>query len=89
MLFGDKVKMMADERGMTQKDIVERSGLSQPLVSKVMGNHTVDPRLGTIVRIAEALGVSTSELLEGVTVGTTEKKQFVYYAAVELGDGEE
>lgn len=88
MLFGDKVRMMADERGLSQKDLVERSGMSQPRVSMIMRNKVPDPRLETIVLMAKALDVSVSELVDGVTIGTQDKG-FVYYFTVEIDDAEE
>lgn len=66
MLFGDKVKMLAAERGMKQKDICIASGLNKQTMSKIWNNQTTDPRLCTVIAIAEALGVTPNEMIASV-----------------------
>ena len=43
-------------RYMSQVDMAKRLGVSQPMVSKLERGHT-DPRLSTLERYADALGV--------------------------------
>jgi len=57
------VKMRVDRR-MKQKDLQEKSGLSQRYLS-ALEHDKVDPRLSIVRRIAEALGVSVCALIEG------------------------
>lgn len=66
MLFGEKVKLIAAEKGLKQKDIVIRSGINKQTVSKIWTNQTTDPRAGTFLAIAEALGVTPMDLFEDV-----------------------
>lgn len=73
MLFGDKVKLLAAERGMTQKDIVLKTGMSKSLVSMIWNNVTTDPRLETIILFSKAFEVSVSELVDGVNVPRNKK----------------
>ena len=62
--LGERLARLRKERGLTQKQVAEQTGLVQELVS----NYELDKlRLNAemIVRFAEVLGVSTDELLRG------------------------
>lgn len=66
MLFGEKVRVIAADKGMKQKDICELSGVNKQTMSKIWNNQTTDPRLGTVVAIAEAFNISPNELISDV-----------------------
>ncbi len=55
--------MVRIEKGLSQGDIEKRTGLLRSYLSRVENGHTV-PSLDTLGKIAEALEVSVSELLE-------------------------
>jgi transcriptional regulator with XRE-family HTH domain len=62
--LGGRLARLRKERGLTQKQVAEQTGLVQELVS----NYELDKlRLNAemIVRFAEVLGVTTDELLRG------------------------
>lgn len=62
--LGERLARLRRERGLTQKQVAEQTGLVQELVS----NYELDKlRLNAemIVRFAEVLGVTTDELLRG------------------------
>jgi transcriptional regulator with XRE-family HTH domain len=62
--LGERLARLRKERGLTQKQMAEQTGLIQELVS----NYELDKlRLNAemIVRFAEVLGVTTDELLRG------------------------
>ena len=62
--LGERLARLRKERGLTQKQVAEQTGLVQELVS----NYELDKlRLNAemIVRFAEVLGVTTDELLRG------------------------
>ncbi len=72
--LGQRLARLRKERGWTQKQIAERTGLIQELVS----NYETDKlRLNAdmILRFAEVLEVSTDELLRGSKSTGTAKKQ--------------
>jgi transcriptional regulator with XRE-family HTH domain len=72
--LGQRLARLRRERGLTQKQIAERTGLIQELVS----NYETDKlRLNAdmILRFAEVFEVSADELLRGSKSTITAKKQ--------------
>lgn len=61
MNLREKFKQLCKEKGMTQKDVADRIGMSDISLNRVfrMGN----PNLQTLVKISNALGVEVWELL--------------------------
>jgi len=64
---GEKIKALREAKGLSLKEIADLSGFSTALLSQVE-NHMVSPSLGTIVKLAKALGVKVSDFL-GKTQG--------------------
>lgn len=63
--FGGRVRAVRTERQLTQEQLAEASGLHRTEISLLeRGKRT--PILDTIVAVANGLGVTPSELLEGV-----------------------
>jgi transcriptional regulator with XRE-family HTH domain len=48
-------------RGLSQRALAERAGVGYVIIARLELNQT-DPRLSTLERLAEALGVSVPEL---------------------------
>jgi transcriptional regulator with XRE-family HTH domain len=69
--FGDRLRQLRKSQALTQAELGERMGISQRLVAyyEAQGGS---PSPELLVRFAEALGVSTSELL-GVTSRSNER----------------
>ena len=61
-LVGDNCKRIRTERGLTQEQLSERSGLSQQYLSDLERGKR-NPTIITIYEIASALGVSHVELV--------------------------
>ena len=58
-----KLKELRKQRGWTQPVLAKKSGLSPGYIARVeTGRH--DPKLSTLVKLAKALGVTVSELLQ-------------------------
>ena len=55
-------------KGLRLKDLADRSGCSESMISKIENNKTA-PSLNTLHRIAKALGTSVAELLQDRTSG--------------------
>jgi transcriptional regulator with XRE-family HTH domain len=52
------------QRNLSQEDLAERSGVGSARISAIVNDATYEPRLGTYVKIAEALNVPLRSLLE-------------------------
>jgi len=62
--FGKNLKRIRHSRGFTQGDVARRSGgLSQSSVTQIE-NGLKDPTLGTILKLAIALNVPASKLVD-------------------------
>ena len=65
LVLGQRIRILRDLRGWSQADISYHSGLDHECVRRIeMGIH--DPTLNTLGVIARCLGVTTSELLDGI-----------------------
>ena len=62
--FGKRIKEMRRKRGMTQEDLAEKTKTSYKYMQRIEGKSPPDIRLSTIVRIAKALQVKPSKLIE-------------------------
>lgn len=61
--IGQRVKAERIKRFWTQERLASEATLSQKALSKIENNE-VDPRFSTILKIAEALGIEPSELVD-------------------------
>jgi transcriptional regulator with XRE-family HTH domain len=61
--FGDKVRELRHERGLSQEMLGQRVDIHRTYISDVEGGKR-NPGLDNILKLAGALGVSTSELFE-------------------------
>jgi transcriptional regulator with XRE-family HTH domain len=62
-IFGDVVRRVRKEKTWTQEDLAERSGLTTTYVGQVERGDKV-PSLTVVLKLAYALNVLPSELLE-------------------------
>ena len=61
--FGKQLQRLRTRRGLTQEQLAVNAGLSRTFLTRLeLGQH--DPSLSTLVRLAKALRVSVTELLE-------------------------
>lgn len=67
--FASFVSTLRKEKGMTQKDLAERLYVSDKAVSKWERGLSL-PDVSLLIPLAEALGVTVTELLEGRTLET-------------------
>lgn len=61
--FGNKVKNYRQDRNFTQKELAEKTGLAEITIRKIE-NGLIDPRKSTIQKIAKALEINISELMD-------------------------
>lgn len=60
--IGDKIRRFRKERGLTQSDLADRSGVSFRAIQNIEAGERT-PRSDTVEMIAQALGVQPGELL--------------------------
>ena len=63
VLIGDEVKMWRMRRAMTQAELAEKAGVGVNTVVRIERNQT-EPRPPTIRKLAQALRIDTSELVQ-------------------------
>lgn len=61
--LGNNLKRIRTQNGITQGDIAKSLGVSRGFVSNLENGKT-NPTLATITRLANAVGVTTDELLK-------------------------
>jgi transcriptional regulator with XRE-family HTH domain len=61
--IGVRVVLARTRRGWSQKELSEKTGLSQKTLSLLEKGHSQRLYVETVVRLAKALGVSTDWLL--------------------------
>lgn len=62
MKFGEKLKYLRKLRGMTQEDLISRTGLSRSYISELENNNR-NPSLPTLEKFASVFGVDKSYLI--------------------------
>jgi len=61
MSIGEQIKRMRTAKGLSQKEVVIAGKLDKAQFSRIENSKT-DPSMSTVIRIAEAMGVSLAEL---------------------------
>ena len=62
LFFGEKIKALRKEKGLSQRQLGEKMGVKQQTIAQYE-KATDQPKLSTVRKIAEALDVSISELV--------------------------
>jgi len=70
MIIGESIRKLRLHSGLTQQEIADRCELTKGMISKIE-NGKVVPAIGTLQRIARALGVKVSTLMEAKENGGT------------------
>jgi transcriptional regulator with XRE-family HTH domain len=58
------IKRLRIERGLTQVELAKKAKVTQAYVAKIEGGDRVNPSLPVLRRLAKALGVPVTALLE-------------------------
>ena len=59
--FAQRLRKLMDEKGMTQTTLAEQLGIGQSAISNML-HRQCRPQRRTVIRLAEALGVSSDDL---------------------------
>lgn len=62
MPYVEKLKMIKEEKGLTNAEISALSNIPLPTITRVFNGHTPNPTFETISQIAIALGASLDEI---------------------------
>lgn len=61
MTFADAVKKAMNKRSMNAKDLVEKSGVNAPYISKLLNGKIKEPTWAKACAIIDALGITVGE----------------------------
>lgn len=64
----DLIRIELARRNMTHEDLEKQSGVSRATISTIVNNQAVDPKLSTLTKIGNALGLTLIDLLTPETV---------------------
>jgi len=63
---GEKLNRLRRGQGLTQADLSEESGVAQSTIAHIESGKHARPHPGTLSKLARALGIKPSELLEDI-----------------------
>jgi len=58
------LRTLREQRGLTQNQVASRAGVTKPYLSQLESGARKNPSLPVLKRLAKALGVPVTELLE-------------------------
>lgn len=62
--IGDHIKKYRNKLGISQDVLSKRANLAFHTIAKIEAGSTPDPRIETVKKIADALGVSLDDLMK-------------------------
>ncbi len=61
---GENIKRVRNKLGLTQDDLVRKSGVKHTTLTKIESDVVIKPSVQTVANIAKALGVPMEDLLK-------------------------
>lgn len=62
--IGENIKRVRNKFGLTQDDLVRKSGVKHTTLTKIESNVVIKPSVQTVAKIAKALGVPMEDLVK-------------------------
>ena len=62
--IGENIKKARNKLGLTQDDLVRKSGVKHTTLTKIESNVVIKPSVQTVAKIAKALGIQIEDLLK-------------------------
>ena len=62
--IGENIKRVRNKLGLTQDDLVRKSGVKYTTLTKIESNIVIKPSVQTVAKIAKALGVPMEDLVK-------------------------
>jgi len=63
--IGKRIKQLREQQGFTKERLAFENDLSKPTITRIERNE-FDPKLSTLFKIANGLGVKITDLLSGL-----------------------
>ncbi len=63
-MIGENIKKARNKLGLTQDDLVRKSGVKHTTLTKIESNVVIKPSVQTVAKIARALGVPMEDLVK-------------------------
>ena len=60
-----RMKQLAAEHGMTIHQVIQKGGLNQATISELMSGRTKHPKVSTIQKFCDGLGISLNIFFDG------------------------
>lgn len=64
--IGALIGIARECKGWTLRDLEKRAGVSNALISQIENGHVKDPGFGTVVKLADALGLKLDRVAEPI-----------------------
>jgi DNA-binding XRE family transcriptional regulator len=75
MTLGERIKIQRERAGLSQQQLATLAGLSVSMVSQLEQGKKPDPRLSTVLAIADALDVSIIDIVTGAASARKGKRK--------------
>ncbi len=62
--IGENIKKYRNKLGITQDDLVRKSGVKHTTLTKIESDVVIKPSVQTVAKIAKALGVPMEDLIK-------------------------
>lgn len=66
-IFGKHLKALRQSKGISAVELANSCGMDKPHMSR-LENGKANPKLTTLIRLSQALGISLGEFLEGLEI---------------------
>lgn len=83
--IGDRIREERESAGLTQLELANKIGITPQAVSQYE-RGIKNPKITTIYRFADAIGVSPSKLFDGVKIEEAEKPERFYWVKIQYDD---
>ena len=62
--ISERIKHYRKEKGMTQDDLARKANIKYSTLAKLESKHVVNPRMETLIKIAEGLEITIDDLIK-------------------------
>lgn len=81
---GELLKTARRQRGWSQGELAKRSGISQSTLWRIENGLIAEPKIGIMLRLAEALGLDIHQLIGQPSLASSEEQEHRINLAYEL-----